>query len=309
MTAGVNGLVSCFLSAIHGAMKALSLPCLLIVPAFVGCSCGASETPNSGERSATGESAGREESVAMANPPSADQWTLESSQPVVSPSSEYNVVVSSQTYASGEAQSQAVVSGSRGGSGLIAFPAARVSMRFEWRGDDELLVSYPDDLPPPRIDATNTRYGFGGRGRVTYQAVPRSEIPELRWAHEGGGEVSEPESLERGSLVAIEQNGETVYSYSYYDVHEPDSSAIALQVRGFQGGGPSWAGIIYGLVTLRAPTIASEIQLNDEANGLSVESDNRAALIRVAELVAAAKRDPSLLDAAIQRAQADGEME
>jgi len=182
-------------------------------------------------------------------------------------------------------------------------------MRFEWRGDDELVVSYPDDLPPPRIDATNTSYGFGGRGRVTYQGVPRSEIPELRWVREGGGQVSAPESLERGTLVAIEENGETVYSYSYYDVHEPDSSASALRARGFQGGGPSWAGIIHGLVALRAPTIATEIHLNDESDGLSVESDNRAALIRVAELVATAKRDPSLLDAAIQRAQADGEME
>ena len=246
----------------------------------------------------------------MPNPPSADRWTLESSEPVVSPSGEFEAVVSSQTYASGEALSQAVVSGPGGGSGLIAFPAARISMGFEWIANDELVVSYPNDLPPPR-NTWKARFsgGPGRGGSVTYRAVPRSEIPELRWTREGGGQVSEPESLERGSLVAIVRNGGATYSYSYYDVHEPDSSTSALQARGFQGGGPSWAGIIHGLVALRAPNVASEIHLNDESDGLSVESNSRGALLRVAELVAAAKSDPSLLDAAIRRGQADGQME
>lgn len=285
-------------------MRAAFLLFLSTSSALLGCSDGgASETASSGEASAT------EERVIMSTLPSDEQWTLEGSEPVVSPSGEYNVVVSSQTFASGEAQSQAIVSGPRGGSGLVAFPAARVSMHFEWRGDEELVVSHPDDLPPPRIDATNTSFGFGGRGRVTYRAVPRSQVPELRWVREAGGQVSEPESLERGSLVAIQDEGETLYSYSYDDVHEPDSSASALDGRGYQGGGPSWAGIIHGLVALRAPTLAREIHLNPEGDGLSVESRDRAALLRVAELVAAAKRDPSLLDAAIQRAEADGEME
>lgn len=63
---------------------------------------------------------------------SRQQWAMECSEPVVSPSGEYNVVVSSQTFGSGDASSQAIVSGPRGGAGLISFPAARVSMRFEW---------------------------------------------------------------------------------------------------------------------------------------------------------------------------------
>jgi len=241
---------------------------------------------------------------------SADEhWTQEASEPVVAPGGEYNAVVSSQTFGSGEGQSQAIVSSPRGGSGLIAFLSARVSMRFEWRGDDKLIVSYPDDLPAPRIDATNSSFGQSGRGRVTYQAVPPRDIPEVRWTREGGAEVTERQSLDRGDLTALRENGATTYSYSYYDVSEADSSAGALIARGLQGGGESWAGIIYGLVALRAPTIASEIEFDPESDGLVVRSDSRHALLEVAELVAAAKRDPELLDAAIRRAQADSEME
>lgn len=245
----------------------------------------------------------------MTTPSSDEQWTIERSEPVASPSGEYSVVVSSRTLGSGNGQSQAIVSAPRGGSGLISLPAARVSMRFEWRSDDELIVSYPNDLPPPRIDATNSSFGFGGRGRVTYQAVPPSRIPVLRWIREGEWRITGRRSLERGDLMAIEENGQTTYSYSYYDRNEPDSSGTALVARGFQGGGYSWAGIIHGLVALRAPDIINEIYLDPEADGLSVQSHNRAALLRVAELVAAAKRDTALLDAAIRRAQADGEME
>jgi hypothetical protein len=101
---------------------------------------------------------------------------FEESEPVVSPNGRYSVVVSSQNSGPKRSLSQAYVSHSNGGSGLIAFYEARVPMSFMWRTDDELVVRYPDDLPAPCIDATNTSYGLGGGGRVVYEPVPREQI-------------------------------------------------------------------------------------------------------------------------------------
>jgi hypothetical protein len=102
---------------------------------------------------------------------------LEQSQSVPSPTGTYSVSVWSQTSAPNDGMSQAIVSEPNGGgSGLAAFYSPRVSLGFLWTGDDELTVRFPDDLPPPRVDATNDRFGPGGRGRVVYEAVPRHEI-------------------------------------------------------------------------------------------------------------------------------------
>lgn len=114
------------------------------------------------------------------------------------------------------------------------------------------------------------------------------------------------EALERGRLF---QRDNGLWAWSYYDVSEPDSSYDVLEAQGFQGGGPSWVGIIHGLVALRAPERHGDIDMDDESDGLVVTSRNQEALRVVARLVAEAKRDPALLDAAIKRAQADGEME
>ncbi len=219
----------------------------------------------------------------------------------------FTVAVSSQTFANGEALSQAIVGSARGGSGLIAFDSARTPLRFKWKSDYDLVVSYPNDMPPQKIEANHL--SFAGRGRVKYQAVARNEIPELRWTRQLSREHSVPEVLERGELIAIEEKGKTIYSYVYYDTSEPDSSAQALEERGFQGGGYTWAGIINGLVALRAPQLEQAISLDPEGDGLSVVSTNREALLQVAELVAAAKKDPALLDQAIARAEVDGMME
>ncbi|WP_437806333.1 Imm51 family immunity protein [Sorangium sp. So ce1078] len=234
---------------------------------------------------------------------------FESSESLSSPSGTYKVTVSSQTTGANRSLSQAIVEGPAGGSGLVAFYLPRVSMGFAWNGDDELVVRYPDDLPPPRIDAANSSFGWGGRGRVIYQAVPRNRIRPLRWMRSGELLTTAEEPLERGVLLTFEAGGLIEYTYSYYDVNEPDASSETLSARGLQGGGESWAGVVRGLVALRAPEIIDRLELDPESDGLAVRSADRAALIAVAELVAAAKRDPALLEAAIERALLDGQIE
>jgi hypothetical protein len=234
---------------------------------------------------------------------------FESSDELASPSGDYSVCVSSRESSPGSGVSQAMVSEPQGGSGLIAFYSPRVSMGFVWKSDHELVVRYPRELPAPRIDATNSSFGLGGKGTVTYEAVPQSDIEPLRWTREGALRTLKEKRLERGVLLTVETNGSVEHSYSYYDVNEPDSSADALEARGFQGGGYSWAGIVHGLVALRAPELLGKLELDPEGDGLAVRSTNRAALVTVAKLVAAAKRDETLLTEAIERARRDGEME
>ncbi len=234
---------------------------------------------------------------------------FESSESFPSPGGTYRVAVSSQTYAPNEAVSQAVVSEPGGGSGLIAFDAPRVSMGFVWNGDEELIVRYPDDLPAPRIDATNSSFGPGGRARVLYEAVPRSAIRPLHWMREGRLRTVAEERLERGTLLTVEIDNQLQYSYSYYDVGEPDSSSERLRAQGLQGGGCTWEGIVYGLVALHTSDILEDLELDPEGDGLCVRSTNRAALMTVAQLVAAAKHDRTLLETAIERARLDGQLE
>lgn len=244
-------------------------------------------------------------------PMPAEGFEIEQSESFPSPSGACSVSVSSVTQTSGKGQSQPIVSDSMGGGGLIALEAPRAAFGFVWKGDLELEVQYPRELPAPGIDATNTsfRCGSGRFGSVRYEAVPSARLRPLHWTKAGGLRVLEETRLERGTLVATESGGSVEYSYSYYDVREPDSSAAALQRRGFQGGGESWKGIIYGLVALRAPTIAGALAYDPESDGLAIRSRNRDALRKVAELVAKAKADSKLLDAAIARAVAAGEME
>ncbi len=129
------------------------------------------------------------------------QTIFESSESVSSPSGTFSVSVSSLTFGPNEAVSQAVVSEPGGGSGLIGFPFPRVSMGFVWNSDKELIVRYPNDLPPPCIDATNCSFSLGGRGRVLYQAVSRNQIRPLRWTQAGKLRKVAEESLERGILL------------------------------------------------------------------------------------------------------------
>lgn len=234
---------------------------------------------------------------------------FEESERVVSPSGRYSVVVSSQNAGPQRSLSQAIVSHADGGSGLVGFYEPRVPMSFEWRGDGELVVRYPDDLTASRTDATNSSYGLGGRGRVSYEAVPRAQIAAVRWTRVGDFEVLSEERCERGVLITTRTGKRREHSYSYYDAREADASTALLQARGLQGGGETWAGVVRALVALRKPAIASAIELDPEGDGLAVRSGKRAALVEVAKLVAAAKRDEALLLLALEHARREGELE
>lgn len=234
---------------------------------------------------------------------------MESSESILSPNGVFGVSVSSQTFDSDKGLSQAVVSSLGQGSGLIAFYLPRVSMGFVWNSDYELVIRYPNDLPPPRIDATNNSFGRGGRGRILYEAVPRDQIRPLQWTQVGELRVMAEEPLERGILVTLKTDDGVAYSYSYYDIYESDSSRYVLEARGLQAGGYSWAGIIYGLVSIQAPEIIDVLDLDPEGDGLVIRSTSRKALITVSRLVAAAKHDPKFLDEAIKRAERDAQME
>lgn len=99
------------------------------------------------------------------------------------------------------------------------------------------------------------------------------------------------------------------WCWDYYDVQEPDSSLAFLQKRGFHGGGPSWRGIVHGLVALQTPRTLAFLDFDDEAEGLRVCSRDRTSLERVGQLVFRAKQDEAFLLKAVARAQEDGEME
>ena len=234
---------------------------------------------------------------------------IESSESVLSPSGIFSASVSSRTNGSNEGLSQAMVSGKDRGSGLIAFYFPRVPMNFVWNSDNELIVRYPNDLPHPRIDATNSSFGFGGKGQVLYEAVPRNQIRHVRWTQESKLIVIAEEPLERGILVTFETGDGIKYMYSYYDIYESDSSHNTLEARGLQSGGNSWAGIIHGLVSIQAPEIYDDLELDPEGDGLAIHSKSREALIKVARLIDKAKRDPRLLDEAIKQAERDKQME
>jgi len=238
----------------------------------------------------------------------AQKSIIESSESFPSPSGKYSAAVSSQVSPAGE-MSQAMVSGAGGGSGLVALYSARVSMGFEWRGDEELVVRYPEELPAPRLDDTNSSFGFGGKGRVVYQAVPAAEIRPLRWSVSSELTLLSEEKLARGHLSTFEDESGVFHTYSYYDVDEPDSCSEALQARGLQGGGETWAGIVHGLVLAREPALLQRLEFDPEGDGLRVHSTSLMALRAVAEWVGEARQDDTVLELALDKARGAGQLE
>lgn len=121
-----------------------------------------------------------------------------------------------------------------------------------------------------------------------------------------GGAPAAVAAQTRGKVFAVEGRG---YAYDYYDVWEPDSHTAFLQKKGLQGGGPTWAGIVYGLLKLRRPELIAEVELDDEAEGLRIWSESRAPLEAIASLIAEVKANEHLLQQAIDVARGDGRME
>lgn len=230
---------------------------------------------------------------------------IESGGVVRSPNGQVEVELLSTTYPNGQAVTQVMASYKATGSGLIAVHARCVNMRIEWLDDRNLVISYPAGSSPTSLHNKQV-----AGARVEYRPVPAHDIPAIEWLVVSQQVVttsSEPQA--RGSIITRTTDEHTTYGYFYYDSSEADSHAPQLRAKGYQGGGDTWAGIVYGLLQLHAPGLYSKVELDPEGGGLVVWSEDREALLRLAELVAAAKDNDVLLEAAIQRALQDNRME
>jgi hypothetical protein len=92
-------------------------------------------------------------------------------------------------------------------------------------------------------------------------------------------------------------------------VYEKDSDYNFLIEKGFQGGGPSWLGIVYGAVQMSDPDLQSKLRFDDEAEGLAIWSADKASLEKVGRLIAVVKSDERILLQAIEVAENAGQME
>jgi hypothetical protein len=134
--------------------------------------------------------------------------------------------------------------------------------------------------------ATSSCAAASGAGAPAAGAAPRSAEP-------------------RGSINQVEGR----FIYQYYDGNEPDSHAQQLQAQGLQGGGPTWEGIIYGLLSVESPGVLSEIDFDAEGDGVAIWSNRRQPLDTIAALVGRSKTDRALLARAIEKARRDGRIE
>ncbi|MES2733649.1 MAG: Imm51 family immunity protein [Bacteroidota bacterium] len=110
----------------------------------------------------------------------------------------------------------------------------------------------------------------------------------------------------RGELVEISS---TNFRLDYYDVSEKDTHVKFLEAHDYQGGGPSWLGIIYGAVKMSDPSLLDRIRFDDEADGIAIWSSEKEILMKIGRLISVVKRDEKILIEAIRIAEEDGQME
>jgi len=99
------------------------------------------------------------------------------------------------------------------------------------------------------------------------------------------------------------------YRYDYYDVNEKDSDYKYFEAKGFQGGGPTWVGVVYGAIQLSDPEILNQIRFDEEADGLAIWSHDKNVLIKIGRLISAVKKNRHLLEESIAVATKYGQME
>lgn len=110
----------------------------------------------------------------------------------------------------------------------------------------------------------------------------------------------------RGNVIVISAND---YRLDYYDISEIDSHSNFLQNKGFQGGGYSWEGIVFGAIELSDPGILNSIRFDPEAEGLVIWSTDRTSLEKIGRLIAILKTDEEVLMECIEVAQRRLKME
>jgi hypothetical protein len=127
-------------------------------------------------------------------------------------------------------------------------------------------------------------------------------------------EKKEPKLLEALTNVSITPRGlihkiDNEYRLDYYDTYEKDSHMRFLKEKGYQGGGPSWLGIIYGAIKLSDETILSQIKFDDESDGIAIWSKNKNTLEKVSRLISVVKSNKNLLLKSITVAEKNWKME
>lgn len=205
-----------------------------------------------------------------------------------------------------------------GGGSVFAVHLPGMPVQARWVDDVTLCIAYPAELDLERHNqrddqtrmfdqVVQVRYEtMTGHGALVAAAIARRDLfhstpqaarPRKPLTHKG--------RQLRGTIVKADNR----FRYDYYDADQPDSSVEFLTASGYQGGGPSWAGVVYGLLALRQPALLPKIEFDEEADGLSVWSRTRAPLLSIADVITAAKEDPALLTAAIAEAVKAGRME
>ncbi|TVQ50979.1 MAG: hypothetical protein EA362_01095 [Saprospirales bacterium] len=104
----------------------------------------------------------------------------------------------------------------------------------------------------------------------------------------------------RGDIMDMEEHG---FQLHYFDLNEADSHFDALSEQGFQGGGPTWYGIISGAIQLADPTLNDEIYIDDDSEGIIISSKSKAVLEKMSHLIGILKSEPELLAASIHIAE------
>ena len=118
--------------------------------------------------------------------------------------------------------------------------------------------------------------------------------------------LSDPSITQRGNIVKL---GESNFRLDYYDPYEKDSHVEYLTSRGYQGGGPSWSGIIYGGLKISEPKILNKVRFDDEADGLAIWSSEKDSLEKIGRLIFLIKQDQELMESAIEIAKKNFKME
>lgn len=110
----------------------------------------------------------------------------------------------------------------------------------------------------------------------------------------------------RGEIINIPK-GE--FRFDYYDFDEKDSSIDELYKRGYQAGGLSWRGIVYGAIRMSNDKMLLKIRFDEEADGLAIWSHDRKILEQIGKLIAVIKDNKEILNECILVAEKNGEME
>lgn len=104
----------------------------------------------------------------------------------------------------------------------------------------------------------------------------------------------------RGEIMDMEEHG---FQLHYFDLNETDSHFDALSEQGFQGGGPTWYGIVSGAIHLADPTLNDEIYIDDDSEGIIISSKSKAVLEKMSRMIGILKSEPELLSASIHIAE------